>query len=244
MDMITLIVGGACLLYYALIAVYAGADVNFGWFWIALGCAFLVVHFASRSPVRVIRIGAGALLCILAAGLLILAVQSAQVIAGMSQKDTGGTDYVIVLGAEVKGTRPSRSLLMRLQKAEEYAKENPDTTLILSGGQGSGEDISEAQCMYEYLTTRGIPGERLILEDRSTNTRENLRFSDELTGCSTSRCGILSNSFHICRALLLARKAGYSDPVGIPARSDPVLQVHLVVREAAALTVGKLRGEF
>ena len=158
MDMITLIVGGACLLYYALIAVYAGVDVNFGWFWIALGCAFLVVYFASRSPVRVIRIGAGALLCILAAGLLILAVQSAQVIAGMSQKDTGGTDYVIVLGAEVKGTRPSRSLLMRLQKAEEYAKENPDTTLILSGGQGSGEDISEAQCMYEYLTTRGIPG--------------------------------------------------------------------------------------
>ena len=124
MDMITLIVGGACLLYYALMAVYAGWDVNFGWFWIALGCAFLAVHFASRSHVRVIRIGAGALLCVLAAGLLILAVQSAQVIAGMSQKDTGKTDYVIVLGAEVKGTRPSRSLLMRLQKAEQYAREN------------------------------------------------------------------------------------------------------------------------
>jgi len=243
MDMITLIAGAACLLYYAVIAVYAGVDVNFGWFWIGLGCALIMVHFTEKAKSRIFHLGGRLLLGAVILGLVILAVQCVHVIAGMRQMNTSGTEYAIVLGAEVKGTRPSRSLLMRLQKAETYAKENPDVILILSGGQGNGEDISEAQCMYNYLTEKGISEERLIMEDRSTSTRENLAFSDELTGCSTKTCGILSNSFHICRALLLAHKAGYTSPVGIPAQSDPVLQVHLVMREAVALTVGKLRGE-
>ena len=244
MDMITLIAGAACLLYYVVIAVYAGLDVNFGWFWIGLGCAFIIVHFAEKSRNRIFHLGGQLLLAAVILGLLILSVQCVHVISGMKQEEASNVEYAIVLGAEVKGTRPSRSLLMRLEKAAEYALENPDVTCILSGGQGNGEDISEAQCMYNYLTEKGIPNERLIMEDRSSTTRENLLFSDELTGCADKRCGIISNSFHICRALLYAKKAGYKDPAGIPAHSDPILQVHLVMREAVALTVGKLRGIF
>ena len=242
MGMITLIAGAACLLYYVVIAVYAGLDVNFGWFWIGLGCAFIIVHFAEKSLSRGFRLGGRLLLAAVILGLAILSLQCVHVISGMSQKEASDVEYAIVLGAEVKGNRPSRSLLMRLEKAAEYARENLDVTMILSGGQGNGEDISEAQCMHNYLTEQGIPEERLIMEDRSSTTRENLMFSDELTGCADKRCGIISNSFHICRALLYAKKAGYKDPVGLPARSDPILQVHLVMREAVALTVGKLRG--
>lgn len=244
MEMITMIVGAACLLYYVVIAVYAGPTANFGWFWIALGAAFLVVSRTVKSDRRVLRLGCRTLLVILILGLCILAVQSVNVIREMSRKGDAHADYAIVLGAQVKGTRPSRSLLMRLERARSYAQENPDTILILSGGQGPGEDISEARCMYEYLTQAGIPEEQLVLEDRSTSTHENLVFSDELTNCSRTSCGIISNSFHIYRALLLARKAGYADPAGIPAKSDPVLVVHLVVREAAALTIGRLKGAF
>ena len=181
---------------------------------------------------------------VLAFGGLVLFVYASEQRIPMSAADAGPYGAIIVLGAQVKGTRPSRSLLMRLERARSYALENPDTILILSGGQGPGEDISEARCMYEYLTQAGIPEEQLVLEDRSTSTHENLVFSDELTNCSRTSCGIISNSFHIYRALLLARKAGYADPAGIPAQSDPVLVVHLVVREAAALTIGRLKGAF
>ena len=106
---------------------------------------------------------------------------------------------------------------------------------ILSGGQGDDEEISEAVCMRNYLTAAGVEEDRLILEDRSTSTRENLLFSDQLTGCGSARCGIISNDFHICRVLKLARQAGYRDCYGIPAEGDPVMELHYIVRESVAL---------
>ena len=86
-------------------------------------------------------------------------------------------DYLIVLGAHVDGTRLTLALLERTRRALQYLKENPRTIAVLSGGRGSGEQISEAQAMFHYLTAHGIPKERLILEDRSVNTKENLAFS-------------------------------------------------------------------
>ena len=79
-------------------------------------------------------------------------------------------DYIIVLGAHVAGTRLSKALLERTRRALRYLEENPETRAVLSGGQGQGEQISEAEAMYRYLTEHGIDGSRLILEDRSTNT--------------------------------------------------------------------------
>ena len=95
----------------------------------------------------------------------------------------------VVLGAHVKGDVPSKALELRLKAALKYARENEDTTLILSGGQGFGEDITEAKCMENYLTAHGISQELLVLEEKSTSTKENLKFSDELTGCSKKNCG-------------------------------------------------------
>ena len=149
--------------------------------------------------------------------------------------------YVIVLGTQVRGTRPSLALMQRITKAQEVAQNNPDLTFILSGGQGQGEDISEAQCMWNYLTQSGVSPDRLILEDRSTTTRENLLFSDRLTGCSKKSTALISNDFHIYRALKIARSVGYEDVHGIAAASEPLMKPHYVVREAAALTAITLR---
>jgi uncharacterized SAM-binding protein YcdF (DUF218 family) len=87
-----------------------------------------------------------------------------------------------------------------------------------------------------------VDPERLVLEDRSVSTRENLVFSDQLTGCGKARTGIVSNNFHIYRAVGLARKLGYAHPEGIAASSDAVMQVHFVVREIFALAKEKLKG--
>ena len=148
----------------------------------------------------------------------------------------------MVLGAHVKGEKPSKALELRLKAALKYARENPDTVLILSGGQGFGEDITEAKCMENYLTAHGISKKRLVLEEKSTSTKENLKFSDEITGCSRKNTGILSNNFHVYRAVKLAQKLGYRSPCGIAAASDPIMQIHYVVREVAAILKEKIKG--
>ena len=87
--------------------------------------------------------------------------------------------YLIVLGAAVHGDRPSLSLYHRLSSALDYLNTYPDSKAVLSGGQGKGENISEALCMHDWLVSSGIEEERLIMEDRSTSTMENLMFSME-----------------------------------------------------------------
>ena len=99
--------------------------------------------------------------------------------------------YLIVLGAEVVGTKPSRSLNYRLNAAQDYLESYPESLCIVSGGKGDKEAISEAECMFRVLTERGIAAERILQEDRSTSTMENLSFSfalirdcEDLSGCS------------------------------------------------------------
>lgn len=116
-----------------------------------------------------------------------------------------------------QGERPSRVLSERLCAAYEYLNRNPKAVCVLSGGQGDGEEISEAECMYRYLTGRGIDGARLLLEDRSTTTAENLQYSMELLqqhGIDGS-VTIITSEFHEYRANQTAKRLGitsYSTP--------------------------------
>ncbi len=127
----------------------------------------------------------------------------------------GGTedsaaDYVVVLGAGVNGTQPSASLRERLEAAQSYLEQHPEAVLILSGAQGNNEDITEAQCMYTWLTERGVPSERLRIEEQATTTQENIRYSLELiereTGRKPGTIGIISSEYHLLRASLIAEE--------------------------------------
>lgn len=238
--------GGLCLAYYIVIICFAGVTADFAWIWvlaaIVLGAGSGAVRFEKRHPGFFpiwLRYG---VLAVVLAGLVLFCVLCFHVIGEMSAKGGKDLDYVVVLGAQVKGKTPSRALKKRLEAVLNYASENERTILVLSGGQGPGEEITEAECMRQWLSERGIAQERLVLESRSASTRENLQFSDEQTGCGEKRTGILSNNFHVYRALRLARKLGYTQCEGIAAPSDPVMQVHYVVREVFALVKEKLRG--
>ncbi len=230
-----------CLLYYLVIVLYAGITADFAWIWIffalLLTGLWQILRIAGAHPDRIpawlLRTG----LALLAAGAAVFLIQAAQVAGGMLRKAEPDLDYVIVLGAQVKGETPSRALRKRIDRAYEYAVQNPRTRLILSGGQGSGEEITEAECMRRCLEEMGISPDRLLPEDRSTTTKENLEFSRELYHPENARTGVLSNNFHICRALILAREAGYTKVSGIPAHSDPWMQPHYIVREVFALSV-------
>lgn len=148
-------------------------------------------------------------------------------------------NYVIVLGAGVNGTTPSQSLQWRIDKAYEYLIENPQVQCIASGGQGTNEAISEAQCIYDHLTAKGIDGSRIWLEDRSTSTQENIRFSLDLieseTGTRPDTAGILSSEYHLYRAGQFAKQQGLS-ATGIPARTQrPGLFLSYFLREIFAV---------
>lgn len=238
--------GILCLAYYLILIVYAGITVDFGWIWLAAGLLLtgsgLLIRYSRQHPGFFPGWLRYAALLFVGAGLAVFLMISMGIIRGMTWQGSRDLDYVVVLGAQVKREVPSRALRKRLEKAAEYADKNGHTILILSGGKGPGEEITEAECMRRYLTEHGILEERLILEERSTSTWENLRFSDELTGCGHARTGILSNNFHVYRAVRLAEKQGYKHAEGIAARSDVLMQVHYVVREVFALVKEKLKG--
>lgn len=122
-------------------------------------------------------------------------------------------DAVIVLGSGVKGEKVPPNLQNRLDAAYEYFLENPDSVIVVSGGQGNGENISEALAMQRYLTGKGIPTEKILMEDRSTSTEENFKFSKELLDSYFNNeeysVVFVTNDFHIIRAKFWANEAGF-----------------------------------
>ncbi len=131
----------------------------------------------------------------------------------------------------MKAHGPSRVLQMRLDKACDYLTENPDTIVIVSGGQGPDEHVSEAQGMYDYLVKKGIQEERILMEDQSRNTSQNIGFSSALLDKENSSVGIVTNNFHIFRATRIAKKSGYLHVYGIAAPSELSMQGNNMLRE-------------
>lgn len=143
---------------------------------------------------------------------------------------TRGLDYIIVLGAQVRKDGPSPVLKYRLDKAVEYLNENPDTVCIVSGGQGSNEPWSEAEGMARYLQEKGIDTARILTEDQSQTTGQNITNSKKLMKEGAS-VGIVTNNFHVFRALQIAKKYGLSDVCGIAADSTPKYLPNNMLRE-------------
>ena len=149
-------------------------------------------------------------------------------------------EYLVVLGAAVYGDNPSPSLLHRLQGVMDYMISFPDAVAIVSGGKGPGENITEAQCMYNWLTEQGIAPERIIMEDKATSTMENLEFSFEiirqLGDEPEGNVAVLSSPYHLFRAKQMAKKLGI-EVAGAAGRWDrPALTVNYFIREAFGVT--------
>lgn len=119
-------------------------------------------------------------------------------------KTDAGAKTVIVLGCKVRGETPSKFLYDRCMAAVDYLNDNPDAVVIASGGQGAGENISEAQCIENVLLENGIAQNRIYKEDKSTNTSENIRFSKEIikNNSLSEEVVIVTNEFHEYRAKL------------------------------------------
>ena len=151
-------------------------------------------------------------------------------------------DYVIILGARVKGEKPAKSLMERIKAATEYLKKNPEVKVIATGGKGANEDIAEGVAIKRELLKNGINEDRIILEDKSKNTVENFRFSLEKirnsengknknyenNGNRKIKVLIVTNDYHIFRSKNIARKVGFDNKdyeiYGLPAKT-PLISI-------------------
>lgn len=193
-----------------------------------LGLAlFLHYDLWNRLPVGLHKI----ITVVIILGLLLFVITEGCILSAFRAKGKENLDYIIVLGAQIKEKGPSAALKFRLDEAYDYLVENENTICIVSGGQGANEPCTEAQGMYEYLVKKGISPERILLEDKSTDTSENIAFSMNLLDKDHDSVGIVTNNFHVFRGVHLAKHMGIKNVCGISAPSNIYFQLNNMVRE-------------
>lgn len=194
-----------------------------------------------RTPGRV-RTVTHVLLGLLLLGIGCFLVLEGIVIAGSRSDLKDDPDAVIILGCKIWGEEPSPALRRRLDTALDYLEELESRgicpVIVVSGGQGNDEPISEAQSMADYLTAHGVDESRILLENRSTNTLENLKYSSALLaeqGIDGGHLTVVSNGFHLTRVRLLAGRLGLDCSTLSAPMPDWPSRIYSTVREAFAL---------
>ena len=152
-----------------------------------------------------------------------------------------GRDYLIVLGAAVYKDQPSLTLVRRLEGALQYLNEHPKTIAIVTGGKGTGEEITEAQAMHDWLIAHGVAPERVIMEPKATSTLENLQYSFDIIRARgdepQGKVAIVSSAYHLYRAKLMAQKLGVADAAGVAAPWGYFfVMLNYFIREAFGVT--------
>lgn len=250
MKMSCLVLGTLCICYYLLIVSYAGIKAAFSpiWLVLAIGFYFLmaVIRLEQRhmitipSFMKIIFVSA-----VLVGSIIFLIVEGIIVKNGVADPKPNA-DYMIILGAKVNGTVPSKTLRARVYGTKEYLEKNKNTKVIVSGGQGNGEDVTEAFAMKKLLINMGISENRIYMEEKSTNTEENIRFSkamiEEQVKKKPYEVVIATSDFHIYRGISLAKKQGITNVSGCPSKPDKILMVHYYFREFFAVVKDKLVG--
>lgn len=194
-----------------------------------------VLIFAFPRLSKTWRIVLAALLVL---GAAVFAVFEAPVISNAKTDADPQSDYLIVLGAGVNGSAPSLSMVNRLEAALDYLEAYPDAVAIVSGGQGAGEDVTEASAMHDWLIAHGVPESRIVQEEQSTSTRENLENSFAIIrsrgGDPARGVAVVSSEYHLYRAKQMARALG-AKPLGVAAETTlPTMRANYFIREAFA----------
>lgn len=233
-------------LVYGLIVKSIGSGTRFYLVWIAIAIIFALLFAAAHF--HIFKKLHTAMKCLVVV-ILVICVASAAVVetsilSKFNSKGEENLDYIIVMGAQVKKSGPSTVLRYRLDTAADYLKKNPDTLCIVSGAQGPNEPTTEALGMSEYLQKKGISEDRIIMEDKATNTYANIKNSAEFIDIKHDKVGIVTNNYHVCRSVNIARKYGYKNVCGIAAPSNKLYLPNNMLRESMSFVKDKLMGRF
>ena len=237
------IIGILCVLYGIAVFLIRSGTMFYA-VWLALGTCFLLMSFLIRIRFfdKLPKI-ARALLLIAAASVIVLfLICEGFVLRGFGSRAPEGLDYLIVLGAQVREDGPSAVLKYRLDAAVDYLKENESTLCIVTGGKGESEPLTEGEGMKQYLTAQGIDPARIIVEDQARNTVQNIQYSMRLMSSPDAPTALVTNNFHVTRALALARKQGLTDVYAVSAPSTLLYLPNNMFREFFGLTKDFLLG--
>lgn len=227
------IIGILFLIYCAGVAIL-GYGTYFFLIWGVMGACSLLLALMLRSGKVMNAIPPwikGVFWALFFIGLFLFGAVEARILSQYNAQAAPGADYVIILGAQWRSTGPSEVLRRRLDEAIRYLEQNPDTSVIVSGGQGGNESIPEAVGMREYLIEAGIGEERILVEDQSSSTYQNLVLSAEFLDRENDRVVVVTNNFHMFRALAIAKKQGYLNVEGLAAGSSPWVVPNNLLRE-------------
>lgn len=231
---IAAVLSALCILYCLAIFLFIGYGTRFFLIWGVIGVALAGVSYLlyRKDILDIIPMTYKSFfLGMFSVCILVFVITEVLIIKDFAFKKAPEADYVIVLGAQWKTTGPSRVLKYRLDTAITYLKENPEAMVIVSGGQGANEPISEAQGMAGYLADHGIEHDRIIEENVSTNTNQNLLYSSLFLEKEKDRVVVVTNDFHVFRAVGIARQQGYEYVDGLAAPSDKIILPNNLLRE-------------
>lgn len=258
---------------YSTVVVYAsGKATSFLWFWpvtcVVAFVAAILLFLVLTGRLPKLKVAAMCLCTVFWLCMAVFFAVEAVVFSAGRKAPAEDAEYVIVLGAQVRGEVPTLVLNARIKAAAEYLEEHPKAVAVASGGKGDGENISEAEAIRRGLVRFGISEERILLENRSTSTAENLRFSAEVIQnrekekngseeetplCGTNASAIrfvsknvvlVTNDFHVFRAVKLAKNLGYTEVSGLGATEFFAVTIQYYVREFFAIGLEILRGNF
>lgn len=217
---------------YGILVRTIGSGTAFFVVWLGLGIFFLLFAIAVKKNWwnRIPRVWQRLFIGVVCVGLCVFVAIEGCIISGFAQKGEKDLDVLVVLGAQVYESGPSAVLKFRLDEAITYLNENQDTVCIVSGGQGYNEPFAEAVGMAQYLEENGIPDTRIILETESKTTAQNLMNSMKLIEAGAS-VGIVTNDFHVFRAVQTAKKLGMEHVCGIAAGSTRLYLPNNMLRE-------------
>ena len=231
-----LLILGTISVLYGILVLQVGSGTSFWLLWEAIGLFFFLWAILLQKGFFVTYKKIGILFHVF----IVLAVVVIGILGGMiatefTAKGNQNLDYIIVLGAQVREDGPSVVLKYRLDAAIAYLNENLNTICIVSGGQGTNEPFSEAEGMAEYLLENGIEKNRIILEDESKSTVENIQNSKMLIQQPYNGVGIVTNNFHVFRAMQIAKAQGLEGVCGIAADSSVLYLPNNVLRECCGI---------
>lgn len=238
MYQIFFVVGMLSILYFIMIAFGIEHSSKFCYIWLFIGA--VLIAFALLNEWDIYNVWIPAFLRktiegVVFFGITLFIIVEGCILSFFWKKGKSDADYMIVLGAQMKEKGPSKALQYRLDKAITYLEKNEKTMVIVSGGQGKNEPVSEAYGMYRYLIENGILPKRIIKEEESRNTFQNLYFSTKFLEKDKHCVVVVSNNFHIFRAIRIAKKMGYKKVYGLAAKGEPLLQANNMMREFFAV---------
>lgn len=269
--LLLLILGFVSFVYWIVLILVSNFDI-FNNIWLLFSATFFLFYYLTKqylkNPKRIPLSFIVPMYVCLILGILVFIISSFIIFSNINYKAEKDLDYLIVLGSKLdKDELSTKSLKRRLDRAKAYIEENPNTTLVLSGGTGEGRTVSEAEVMAAYLLNQGLSTDRILVEIQSHNTKENIIYSFALiqkqvedkrkainiqdinirgpvlsTYNKPKRIGILTSDFHTFRAMALAKNIENEEVYAISSTSPPLTLLNMYLRECFAILKEKFMG--